>query len=153
MRQLAIEWDAIVVEIVLFAVLIYGAVYLERWMEKRRIKQEDDKSRRQVVRFVADDLHSRLNFIAQSVQYRDYKPLFTDMWDSVILGGKQTLLPFELFENLQHTYSWMKYYNNELEQKGRAIDEKEALELLNEVKKSIEASLQMLKKSGLGQMS
>lgn len=149
MRQLAIEWDTIVVEIALFAALIYGAVYLERWMEKRQTKQEDDKSRRQVVRFVGDDLHSRLNFIAESVQYRDYKPLFTDMWDSVILGGKQTLLPFELFENLQHTYSWMKYYNNELEQKGRAIDEKEALELLSEVKKSIEASLQMLKESDL----
>lgn len=153
MWQLAIEWDAIVVEIVLFAILIYGAVYLERWMEKRRIKQEDDKSRRQVVRFVADDLHSRLNFIAESVQYHDYKPLFTDMWDSVILGGKQTLLPFELFENLQHTYSWMKYYNNELEQKGGAIDEKEALELLDEVKKSIEASLQMLQESGLERTS
>jgi hypothetical protein len=153
MRQLAIEWDAIVVEIVLFAVLIYGAVYLERWMEKRRIKQEDNKSRRQVVRFVADDLHSRLNFIAESVQYHDYKPLFTDMWDSVILGGKQTLLPFELFENLQHTYSWMKYYNNELEQKGGAIDEKEALELLNEVKKTIEASLKMLKESDLERTS
>ena len=147
--QLAIEWDTIVVEIVLFAVLIYGAVYLERWMEMRRVKNEDDKSRRQVVRFVANDLHSRLNFIAESIQYRDYKPLFTDMWDSVILGGKQTLLPFELFENLQHTYSWMKFYNNELEQKGRAVNEKEALELLGEVKKSIEASLKMLQESNI----
>lgn len=146
---MAIEWDTIVVEIVLFAVLIYGAVYLERWMEMRRVKNEDDKSRRQVVRFVANDLHSRLNFIAESIQYRDYKPLFTDMWDSVILGGRQTLLPFELFENLQHTYSWMKFYNNELEQKGRAVNEKEALELLGEVKKSIEASLKMLQESNI----
>ncbi|MGI0020283.1 MAG: hypothetical protein ACREAY_07410 [Nitrososphaera sp.] len=69
------------------------------------------------------------------------------MWDSVILGGKQTLLPFSLFENLQHTYSWMKYYNNELDQKGRAVEEKEALELLGEVKKSIENSLNMLESS------
>jgi hypothetical protein len=150
MHQLAIEWDALVAEIVLFAVLIYGAVCLERWMENRKVRMQDDKSRRQVIRFVTDDLNSRLRFIAESIQYRDFKPFFTDMWDSVILGGKQTLLPFPLFENLQHTYSWMKYYNNELDQKGRAVDEKEALELLGEVKKSIKSSLKMLEESNLG---
>ncbi|MGI0020284.1 MAG: hypothetical protein ACREAY_07415 [Nitrososphaera sp.] len=66
---MAIEWDAVVVEIVLFAVLIYGAVYLERWMENRKVRKEDDKSRQQVIRFVADDLNSRLSFIAESIQY------------------------------------------------------------------------------------
>lgn len=150
MHHLAIEWDALVVEIVLFAVLIYGAVYLERWMENRKVRMQDDKSRRQVIRFVTDDLNSRLRFIAESIHYRDFKPFFTDMWDSVILGGKQTLLPFPLFENLQHTYSWMKYYNNELDQKGRAVDEKEALELLGEVKKSIDDSLRMLEEANPG---
>ena len=44
----------------------------------------------------------------------------------------------------------MKYYNNELDQKGRAVDEKEILELLGEVKKSIEDSLKMLEESNLG---
>lgn len=100
-----------------------------------------------MIRFVADCLNSILRFIAESVQYHDFKPFFTDMWDSVILGGKQTLLPFTLFENLHHTYSWMKSYNSELGQKGRATDEKEALDLLTEVKKSLENSLKMLKET------
>ena len=47
-------------------------------------------------------------------------------------------------------FAWMKYYNNELDQKGRAVDEKEILELLGEVKKSIEDSLKMLEESNLG---
>lgn len=37
------------------------------------------------------------------------------MWDAIILSGKQSLLSFELFQSVQLTYSWMKYYNSELE--------------------------------------
>jgi hypothetical protein len=69
------------------------------------------------------------------------------MWDAVILGGKQTLLPFETFENLQHTYSWMKYYNNELEQWEKNKGDGVMFETLNEVKGSIDHSLRMLKES------
>jgi hypothetical protein len=81
------------------------------------------------------------------VQYKDFKPFFTDMWDAVILGGKQSVLPFELFENLQHTYSWMKYYNNELEQREKSDGEAAIMEILNEVKSSIDQSLKLLEKS------
>jgi hypothetical protein len=83
------------------------------------------------------------------VQYKDFKPFFTDMWDAVILGGKQTVLPFELFENLQHTYSWMKYYNNELEQREKSDGEQAVLETLNEVKGSINQSIRLLQESRL----
>jgi hypothetical protein len=69
------------------------------------------------------------------------------MWDAVILGGKQSVLPFELFENLQHTYSWMKYYNNELEQREKSDGEAAITEILNEVKSSIDQSLKLLEKS------
>ncbi len=78
------------------------------------------------------------------MQYKDFKPFFTDMWDAVILGGKQTLLPFELFENLQHTYSWMKYYNNELEQREKSDSDGAVMDTLNEVKGSINQSLKLL---------
>ncbi|MFB5600109.1 MAG: hypothetical protein ACE5SW_07795 [Nitrososphaeraceae archaeon] len=37
------------------------------------------------------------------------------MWEAIILSGKQSLLSFELFQSVQLTYSWMKYYNSELE--------------------------------------
>lgn len=67
------------------------------------------------------------------------------MWDAVILGGKQTVLPFGLFENLQHTYSWMKYYNNELEQGENGVGEAAVMDILDEVKGSIGQSLKLLK--------
>lgn len=61
------------------------------------------------------------------------------MWDAIILGGKQSLLPFEIFEDLQHTYSWMKYYNNELYQTERTNGQGQAalIDTLNEVKESM----------------
>ena len=69
------------------------------------------------------------------------------MWDAIILGGKQSLLPFEIFEDLQHTYSWMKYYNNELYQTERTNGQGQAalIDTLNEVKESMNQSLKLLK--------
>jgi hypothetical protein len=60
------------------------------------------------------------------------------MWDAVILAGRHSLLSFEIFEDLQHTYSWMKYYNIKLNVNKR--DEGVLKDLLNEVKKSIDES-------------
>lgn len=149
---MAIEWDSLVIEMALLAAIIYGAVYVEGWVEKRRIRVEEEKARQQVIQFVVNDLGGKLRFIEESRQYHDYKPFFTDMWDAVILGGKQTLLPFPLFENLQHTYSWMKYYNNELEQQRQQQQknsdeqrERDVLEALGEVERSIKLSLEMLR--------
>ena len=67
---------------------------------------------------------------------------FTDMWDVIILTGRHSLLSFEIFEDLQHTYSWMKYYNKELDVNQR--DEGVLKDLLNEVTKSIDQSLKNL---------
>jgi hypothetical protein len=53
------------------------------------------------------------------------------------------LLPFETFENLQDTYSWMTYYNNELNLNG-VENKKLLIGLLEDVKKSIKQSLQHL---------
>jgi hypothetical protein len=47
--------------------------------------------------FIKDELEQRLRFIDESLQYNDYKPFFTDMWDAVVLAGKHALLPFVLF--------------------------------------------------------
>ena len=58
------------------------------------------------------------------------------MWDAVILTGKQALLPFELFQNLQRTYSWMKDDNSEIEsRRGMTLDEKVLKDLLEDVQK------------------
>jgi hypothetical protein len=70
------------------------------------------------------------------------------MWDAVILAGKYSLLTFELFQSLQRSYSWMKYYNSELESIRRNnFDEKELKELLNDVRQSIEKSVQKLREA------
>jgi hypothetical protein len=143
---MAIEWDTLLVEMTILGAIIYGAIFVEGWVEKRKARLEEGKVRAQIIQFVADDLNSKLRFIDETVRYSDFKPFFTDMWDSVILGGKQSVLPFALFKNLQHTYSWMKYYNNEVEQKNGAGD-KAMLEILDEVKKSISQSLEMLRES------
>lgn len=94
--------------------------------------------------FIKNDLEQRLHFIDESLQYKDYKPFFTDMWDAVVLAGKHALLPFELFQILQRTYSWMKYYNSELESSNRNLDEKVVIELLEDVRKSINKSITKL---------
>lgn len=144
---MAIEWDVLIAEMTMLGVIIYGAVYVENWVEKRKLRRKEKEDARRTVKFVTNDLKKKLHFMEDSVQYKDFKPFFTDMWDAVILGGKQSVLPFELFENLQHTYSWMKYYNNELEQREKSDGEAAITEILNEVKSSIDQSLKLLEKS------
>jgi hypothetical protein len=139
---MAIAWDYLTVELVLLAGIIYFSVYLEHWTYRRSQLKEDEKAIKNIIRFIKDDLGHRLGFIDESLQYQDYKPFFTDMWDAVILSGKQSLLPFELFQSIQRSYSWMKYYNSEIESNKRGnLDEKVLKELLDDVKKSIEKTI------------
>ena len=146
---MAIEWDVLIAEMAMLGAIIYGAIYVENWVEKRKLRRKEKEDARRTIKFVANDLEKKLRFIEDSVQYKDFKPFFTDMWDAIILGGKQTVLPFELFENLQHTYSWMKYYNNELEQRQKGDSEAAIMEILAEVKGPIDQSLKLLNESKL----
>ena len=144
---MAIEWDALIVEMTLLAAIIYGAIYVENWVEKRKARQKKKEEADRILEFVTNDLQKKLRFIEDTIQYKDFKPFFTDMWDAVILGGKQAVLSFEMFENLQHTYSWMKYYNNELDQRDSGDGRGEVIETLKEVQDSIKQSLELLKQS------
>ena len=109
------------------------------------------KTAKNVIIFIKDDLEQRLRFIEECNQYGDYKPFFTDMWDSVVFAGKHTLISFELFQTIQRTYSWMKYYNAELEMntKYKSPDEKVLKELLGDVERSIHKSIEKLEKTEL----
>jgi hypothetical protein len=145
---LPIEWDVIAVEMTLLAGIIYGAVYLEQWQYKRFQDKKDKVAINNIIKFISNDLERKLGFIEESIKDRDFKPFFTNMWDAVILTNKQGLVSFEMFESLQATYSWMKYYNTELEAMRHGQekkDEKELIELLSDVRKSIEQSLKLLK--------
>ena len=137
---MAIEWDVLVVEMSLLAAIIYGAIFVESLLEKRKAQNEEEKLKKKILMIVADDLNKQLQFIEESVRDKDFKPFHTSIWDAVILGGKQTLLPFDIFENLQDTYSWMRYYNNELSLNGTE-NEKLIAELLGDIRKSITQSL------------
>jgi hypothetical protein len=142
---MTIAWDQLIVENILLAGIIVGSIYLEQWGHRRSQISEERESKRRIVMYVADDLQKRLNFIDETHQYNDFKPFFTDMWDAIILAGKHALLPFELFQSLQRTYSWMKYYNSELDSRsGKALDEKVLRDLLEDVRKSINRSLNKL---------
>ena len=136
---MAIEWDVLVVEMSLLAAIIYGAIFVESWLEKRKARNEEEKMKKKILMIVADDLNKQLQFIEESVRDKDFKPFHTSICDAVILGGKQTLLPFDIFENLQDTYSWMRYYNNELSLNGTE-NEKLIAELLEDIRKSITQS-------------
>jgi hypothetical protein len=131
---------------VILAAIIYFSVYLEQWAYRYSERQKEDKTRKYLIIYIDEDLKRRLRFIDESLQFKDYKPFFTDMWDSVILAGKHSLLPFNVFQNLQRTYSWMKYYNNELEisNKGGNKNEKVLEELIQDVRKQINGSLAVI---------
>ena len=144
--MLDIEWEKIIIESIVLAAMIFGAIYVEQWYQRRIQKQEDMKTRRQIFTFIINDLKRKARFIDESIKYKDYKPIFTDIWDSVILSGKQSLVPFDIFENLQHTFSWMKYYNTELEQK-KGSDDATIRDLFKEIKDSIDQSVIMLEKT------
>ena len=102
-----IEWDSLIVEMVILAAIIFFSVYLEHWIFRMREKEKENKERKYLIIFIDNDLKQRLRFIDESEQFKDYKPFFTDMWDAVVLAGKHPLLPFNLFQNLQRTYAWI----------------------------------------------
>jgi hypothetical protein len=144
---LAIEFENIIIESVILAVIIFGAVYLELWYYRRYQKREDEKTKKMILRLIKEDLTRKQRFLEESIKFKDYKPFFTNVWDSIILSGKQTLLSFELIDNFEHSYSWMRYYNTELHQRGVVGNEQTLLELLGDIKKTIESSLNVLKSS------
>lgn len=132
---------------VLLAGIIWFSIYIEHWAYKWSKKKEDKKSLRNILRFIKDDLEHRLRFIEESFEFKDYKPFITDMWDAVIIAGNQSLLDFELFQSIQRAYSWMKYYNSELEWRARnELDDKVLPELLLEVKNSIVLAIDKIEK-------
>ena len=144
---MAIEFENIIIESVILAVIIFGAVYLELWYYRRYQKIEDEKTKKMILRLIKEDLTRKQRFLEESIKFKDYKPFFTNVWDSIILSGKQTLLSFELIDNFEHSYSWMRYYNTELHQRGVVGNEQTLLELLGDIKKTIESSLNVLKSS------
>ena len=142
--ELDIEWYKIIIESVILSIIIFGAVFLEIWLYRKSEKIKETNTRKRMLDLIRTDLRRKIRFINDSSEYKDYKPIFTDVWDAVVLSGKQTLFPFETIENLQHCYSWMKYYNTEIQQKHQIDNEKTLKEILDEVKKSIEHSLGIL---------
>lgn len=143
---MAIVWDQIVVENTFLAATIVGSIYLERWLEEKAHQRKERESKKKTINIIINDLEKKLSLL-ESNQYKAYIPFFTEMWDAIILTGRHSLLSFETFEDLQHTYSWMKYYNAELDI-GKS-DEDVHKDLLTNVKKSIIQSLKHLSETKL----
>jgi len=151
---MAIQWDSLTIEMVLLAGIIWFSIYIEHWAFQRSSKKQDEKSLINILKFIEDDLKHRNKFVDESLQNENYKPFLTDMWDAVIIAGRHSLLDFQLFQIIQRTYSWMKYYNSELEWiKKNELDKIMLKELLVEVKKSIEKALNKIYESNNYQKS
>jgi hypothetical protein len=151
---MTIQWDSLTIEMVLLAGIIWFSLYIEHWAFQRSSKKQDEKSLINILKFIEDDLKHRNKFVDESLRNENYKPFLTDMWDAVIIAGKHSLLDFQLFQTFQRTYSWMKYYNSELELvKKNEFDNKMLKELLIEVKKSIEKALNKIHESNIYQKS
>ena len=144
---MAIDFEYIAIEMTILAAIIFGAVYVELLYYRRSQKKEDKKTKKMILRLIEEDLTRKQRFLEDSIKFKDYKPFFTNVWDSIILSGKQTLLSFELINNFEHSYSWMRYYNTELQQRGHVGNEQTLLELLGEIKKTIESSQSLFKQS------
>jgi len=151
---MVIQWDSLIIEIVLLAGIIWFSIYIEHWAFQRSSKKQDEKSLENILKFIEDDLNHRNKFVDESLLKENYKPFLTDMWDAVIIAGKHSLLDFQLFQIIQRTYSWMKYYNSELEWANKNENDKKILkEILIEVKKSIERGLYKIHESNNYQKS
>jgi hypothetical protein len=98
--DMSIAWDSLTVEMVLLAGIIWFSIYIEHWAYRWSNKKEDEKSLNNIPRFIKDDLDHRLRFVEESIEYKDYKPFINDMWDAVIIAGKQSLLDFGLFQSI-----------------------------------------------------
>jgi hypothetical protein len=140
---MTIQWNSLIIEMVLLAGIIWFSIYIEHWAFQRSSKKQDEKSLINILKFIEDDLKHRNKIVDESLRNENYKPFLTDMWDAVIIAGKHSLLDFQLFQTFQRTYSWMKYYNSELEWvKKNEFDQEILKELLVEVKKkSIDKAL------------
>ena len=49
---LAIEWDSLIVEMIILAGIIWFAVYIEHWTYKRSEKQNNQKTKENVITFL-----------------------------------------------------------------------------------------------------
>ena len=65
-----IQWDSLIVEMLILTAIIYFSVYLEHWTYRRSERQKEDKTRKQLFIFIENDLKQRLRFIDESQQLR-----------------------------------------------------------------------------------
>ena len=53
---MVIEWDSLIVEMIILAGIIRFAVYIEHWAYKRSEQQKDKKTKHNVISFLKNDL-------------------------------------------------------------------------------------------------
>jgi hypothetical protein len=145
---IGIDWTYLVVEMSLLAGIIFGAVYVDRWHYIRALNKESRESQAMVRRLITRDLERKLEVVQNIVEQKRTKPLFTNIWDSVLFTGKQGSLTFELFDMLHSTYSLMRYYNSEAEKRHDSLLEAHIEEILSDVAERIKESLEALKAQG-----
>jgi L-rhamnose mutarotase len=60
---LAIIWDQLIAEMILLAGIIYFSIYLEQLIHRNSEKKEQKEAKKNVVKFIENDLQQRWHFI------------------------------------------------------------------------------------------
>jgi hypothetical protein len=69
--NILIEWDSLIVEMVILAAIIFFSVYLEQWAYRRLEKERENKERKYLIIFINNDLEQRMRFIDESQRFKD----------------------------------------------------------------------------------
>ena len=67
---MAIEWDYLLVETALLAVIIFASMYVENWLERQKQRRQEQESLRTITKCVRTDLENKMRFIDDTIKLR-----------------------------------------------------------------------------------
>ena len=66
-------------EMLMLGAIVYGSVYVENAIEKRKTRKKEKDDAGRTLTFVSTDLKKKIRFIDNSIQYKAYKLFFKDI--------------------------------------------------------------------------
>ena len=100
-------------QIVTYAVIGFGGVFLGAWLQRRALKEEraarEEAELISAMRNLLSEVNSNLKLIEKPLKGWSLAPFANDIWNAH--KGKILFLPSELQENLLHAYLWINKAN------------------------------------------
>src|SRR5574338_469981 len=70
------DWDGIIVESLVLAVIIFGAMFTEHWNYRRIQKKQENSDRNKILLLIKEDLTRKMRFINESITYKKQLIIF-----------------------------------------------------------------------------